>query len=361
MPKPSCHNIRKPEAKLAPKTILRWTAVGVGALILAFAAYRIFDPAESTLAAEMQRAQAQVDHGDYATGIKAFSGMIEKRPRNKALRSARVDAAMLWIRNYHIAGAEGKDIAGAANAELSPLIAMLEAESAGISGAHAATLAAHLGWAHFLRFKIAEADRMESAEPYFRQALRLNGHDVYANSMLGNWLLQTKHDAVNEAIDHFHTAVETGEEREFVRQFELGGLLSSLEQPTAQQELVRVSNEMRKNGEPIDEGEKHRILGTYSIALASRAELANLLSAVPPNESWATYVWLDDSVDRSDPEWQELKHTFVLANIDELAGRGQEALALYRRLAQSRRLAESSSLASRTREAIQRLQAHRMG
>jgi DNA mismatch repair protein MutH len=118
---------------------------------------------------------------------------------------------------------------------------------------------------------------------------------------------------------------------------------------------------VRKNGEPIDEGEKRRILGMYSIALASRAELENLLSAVAPNESWATYVWLDDSVDRSDPEWQELKHTFVLANIDELAGREKEALGLYRRLAQSRRLAESSSLGLRTREAIQRLQVHHVG
>jgi hypothetical protein len=361
VPKTKLSQYPKPEAKLPAKTILKWTAVAVAALALAFTAYRIFDPAQSTLAAEMQRAQSQVDHGDYAAGVKAFSDLIEKRPRNKALRLARVDAAMLWIRNYHIAGAEGKDVAGAANAELSPLIAMLEAESAGVNGPQAATLAAHLGWAHFLRFKIAEADMMESAEPYFRQALRLNGHDVYANSMLGNWLLQTKRDAVNEAMDHFHTAVETGEEREFVRQFELGGLLSSREQPTAQQELVRLSNEMRKNGEPIDGGEKHRILGMYSIALASRAELGNLLSAVPPNESWATYIWLDDSVDRSDPEWQELNHTFVLANIDELAGRKQEALALYRRLAQSRRLAESSSLGPRTHEAIQRLQAHRVG
>jgi hypothetical protein len=353
--------IRKPEKKLANKIIFKWMAGAVAALLVAFVGYRVFDPAKSTLAADTQRAQAQVDHGDYATGLKAFSDLIEKHPRNKALRSARVDGAMLWIRNYHIAGAEGKDVAGAANAELSPLIAMLEAESAGVSGTQAATLAAHLGWAHFLRFKIAEADMMESAEPYFRQALRLNSRDVYANSMLGNWLLQTKPDAVSEAMGHFHTAVETGEEREFVREFELGGLMSSREQPTAQQELVKLSNEMRKNGEPIDGGEKHRILGMYSMALANRAELANLLSAVPATESWATYIWLDDSVDRSDPEWQQIKHTFVLANIDELAGREREALALYQHLAQSRRLTESGSLSVRTREAIQRLQAHHVG
>jgi hypothetical protein len=353
--------IRKPEWNLAANTTLKWTAGAGAVLALAFVLYRIFDPAKPTLAAEMQRAQAQVDHGDYVTGLKSLTALLEIHPRNKALRLARVDAAMLWIRNYHIAGAEGKDVAGAANAELSPLIAMLEAESAGVTGAQAATLAAHLGWAHFLRFKIAEADMMESAEPYFRQALRLNGRDVYANSMLANWLLQTKPDAVSEAMGHFHMAVETGEEREFVRQFELGGLMSSREQPTAQQELVRLGNEMRKNGEAIESGQKHRILGMYSVAYASRSELANLLAAVPPNESWATYIWLDDTVDRSDPEWQQLKHTFVLANIDELAGREREALALYRRLAQSHRLVDSSSLGLRTREAIQRLQAHHVG
>jgi hypothetical protein len=118
---------------------------------------------------------------------------------------------------------------------------------------------------------------------------------------------------------------------------------------------------MRKNGEAIDEDEKHRILGNYSIALANRTELANLLSAVPPDDSWATYIWLDGGTDSSDPEWQELKHTFVLANIDELAGREHEALALYKRLAQNHRLMDSSTLGTRTKEAIQRLQAHRVG
>jgi hypothetical protein len=302
-----------------------------------------------------------VEHGDYATGIKAFSDLIDKHPRSKALREARLNAAMLWIRNYGISGAEGKDLTSAANAQLTPLIAMLEAESTGVSGAPAATLAAHLGWAHFMRFRIAEADVPGSVEPYLRQALRLNNRDVYANAMLGNWLLQSKPQSVREAMEHFHTAVETGEERAWVRWFELGGLMSSRFEPAAQRELVKLCNEMRKNGESIADDEKSRILGNYSMALASRTELANLLSALPPDDSWATYIWLDSGTDTSDPEWQELKHTFVLANIDELAGREHQALALYKRLAQNHRVSESGSLGARTREAIQRLQAHRMG
>lgn len=332
----------------------------VAALALGFASYRVFDPETSTLTADSERAQAQVEHGDYETGLKGFSSLIERHPRNKALRAARLDAAMRWIRNYGIAGAEGKDLATAANAQLSPLIAMLEAESTAVSGAKAATLAAHLGWAHFMRFRIAEADTFESVEPYFRQALRLNNQDVYANAMLGNWLLQTRAHAVNEAVAHFHTAVASGKERAWVRWFELGGLMSDRGEPAAQQELVRLSNEMRKNGESIGGDEKHRILGMYTMAFADRAELRNLLSAVSPDESWATYIWLDEGADGSDPEWQGLQHTFVLANIDELTGREHEALLLYRRLAQNRRVTESS-MGSRTREAIQRLEARRVG
>jgi hypothetical protein len=333
----------------------RFQWVIVPALMLA--ACSVFGPS----AAEIQRAQAQVDHGDYATGIKTFSDLIDKHPRSKTLRAARLNAAMLWIRNYGISGAEGKDLASAANAQLSPLIAMLEAESTGLSGAAAATLAAHLGWAHFMRFRIAEADVPGTVEPYLRQALRLNARDVYANAMLGNWLLQSKPQSVSEAMEHFHTAIETGQEREWVRWFELGGLMSRRFEPAAQQELIKLCNEMRKNGESISDDEKHRILGNYSVALGNRTELANLLSAVALDESWATYIWLDNGADTSDPEWQELKHTFVLANIDELAGRQHQALALYKRLAQNRRLMDSSSLGPRVREAIQRLQAHRVG
>jgi hypothetical protein len=51
----------------------------------------------------------------------------------------------------------------------------------------------------------------------------------------------------------------------------------------------------------------------------------------------------------------------VLANIDELAGRTHQALALYKRLAQNRRFMDSSTMGAGTREAIKRLEAHRVG
>jgi tetratricopeptide (TPR) repeat protein len=323
-------------------------------LALGMVLYRVVTSGESSLAAEMRRAQAQVAQGDYSTGMKSLSDLIEAHPRSKAPRLARLEAAMAWVRNYHILGADDKAIAAAANTELSHLMAVMEGESAGVTGKQAADLSAHLGWAHFLRYRFAETDVPESAEPYLRQALRLDANNVYANAMLGNFLLQTNSDALTEAMRCFHAAVDTGQERAWVRSFELGGLMSDHDSP-AQRELAKLVNEMRKNGEPIDGGQKHRILAMYTPTVARQAELANVLSAVPSNETWATYVWLDENVNGDDPEWQELKHTFILANIDELAGRTGAALALYRQLAQNPRVAQSS-LAPRVADAARRLQ-----
>jgi tetratricopeptide (TPR) repeat protein len=303
----------------------------------------------------MRRAQAQVAHGDYSTGMKSFSDLIKTHPRSKAPRLGRLEAGMAWIRNYHIMGADSTAIAAAANTELSQIMAVMEAESGEVAGTEAADLAAHLGWAHFLKYKIAEADTEEAAEPYFRQALRLDANNVYGNAMLGNFLAQTNSDALAEATRCFRAAVETGQERVWVRSFELGGLMSDHEAP-AKRELAKVANEMRKNGEPINGGLKHRILAIYTPTVASQAELANVLSAVPPDDTWATYIWLDENVNGDDPEWQELKHTFVLANIDALSGRSDQALALYRQLARNPRVADSN-LAARVADAIKRLQA----
>ena len=51
----------------------------------------------------------------------------------------------------------------------------------------------------------------------------MDGSNVFAHVMLGNWLLQT-HGDVDEALRHFDVAMKMGKEREFVRQLQLGGL-----------------------------------------------------------------------------------------------------------------------------------------
>jgi len=111
-------------------------------------------------------------------GHEGVFRLLEKHPRNKALRSARMEAAMLWLRKLSSRGAEGKMWPGAANAELSPAHCHTRGRNRPESTGAAATLAAPSRMAAFHPVSDCRADTPESAEPYFRQALRLKAGDA---------------------------------------------------------------------------------------------------------------------------------------------------------------------------------------
>ena len=125
---------------------------------------------------------------------------------------------------------------------------------------------------------------------------------------------------------------------------------------------MKVVNDMRKNNESIDEDNKSRILSfNYNLTSSSSnhsAELSAALSAVPPDDSWATYQWLADveKTEASDIATQQLRHDYVYANILELSGKQPEALALYE-LLQARLKNSSSTLIYSVENAIKRLAA----
>lgn len=241
---------------------------------------------------------------------------------------------MAWLRNFSAAGADDKEVQSRASAQLAELFPILEAEVAGQKGSRQADILAHIGWAHWLNFHIALKDVPSSSEHSFRRALAADSRNVYANAMLGNWLMQNG-QRLAEAKQHFDLAVTSGRERPFVRQLQLGGMIY-VEDMQTRIELTRVANEMRKNGEQISESDKSRIISTnYAPAMVDDGELGRILATLPPDEAWATYLWLDETSDFSDEEAQSLKqltHKFIEAKIKEVSGKNDEALALYRSL-----------------------------
>jgi hypothetical protein len=149
--------------------------------------------------------------------------------------------------------------------------------------------------------------------------------------MLGNWIMQTG-GRTEEALMHFRIAVEGNRARPLVRQMQLGVLVypRDLETRTA---LIRLANEMRRNGEPIDDQEKNRILTAYDPTVNSAEELSETLSAVPANEAWSTYLWLDTrSTDGAALDYQRLQHDFIYASILEIERNREDALKAFQRL-----------------------------
>ena len=122
--------------------------------------------------------------------------------------------------------------------------------------------------------------------------------------------------------------------RPLVREMQVGGLLHD-EMRGARAELVKAVNDMRKNGEPLDLEEKHRILGfCYDPGVTDQAELAESLSAVSEDEAWKTYLWLGDAQNDGSASTQSLNRDFIYANLLEISGKQKEALEKYRSLQQ---------------------------
>lgn len=237
---------------------------------------------------------------------------------------------MVWAENFHVLAAEGQKSEDLAAPRLRQILSTLEAGLARTNGqgTSAADILAHLGWAHWLNQKIAYQEFGSAAEQGMRKALSLEPSSVYANAMLGNWLLQTG-GSVIEAMRCFNVAVKSGKQRPLVRALQLGALTYN-DSLGVRTKLIRTANQMRINSEPIDNFLKRRILSDYS-PTHTEQELRETLAALPPDQAWATFQWLDDKEKGGTQQWQR---DFIHATILELAGNHTEALAMFKTLQQ---------------------------
>jgi hypothetical protein len=262
-----------------------------------------------------------------------------------------VDVAMTWIEDFHVVVPEGgsaEKLAGTALDEIMPVL------DAGLSRAQgrvprAADILAHIGWGHWLNQKLAEREFGPAAERDLRHALEIDPSNVFAHGMLGNWIMQTG-GATKEALVHFQKAVESNRARPFVRGLQLGVLVYPDDSET-RVALIRLANEMRRNGESIDDHDRSRILASYDPTVNSAEELSETLSAVPPDDAWATYLWLDTgSTER------RLQRDFIQASILEMKRNRDDALAAFEKLrVQLKQRGYNGRIATYVDDAIKRL------
>jgi hypothetical protein len=89
---------------------------------------------------------------------------------------------------------------------------------------------------------------------------------------------------------------------------------------------MRVLNEMRMNGETIAARYRSRVMTRFRPG--NTTELREILSAVPPNDAWATFLWLDQSSAGEDMAHKEYRREFIHALVLELDGKTADAVAL---------------------------------
>lgn len=243
-------------------------------------------------------------------------------PKIEAAAKKTWPLVMAWI-------SEGKDEADLSGSALDDALPVLTYGLTRVKQTRWADVEAHLGWAHFLNAKLAQRESDSIAVEDWRAALSIDPANVYANAMLGNWMLQSGGD-LKDAVEHFQTAVRAGRARPFIRQLQIGGFLH-LEVSGARAEIIRVADEMRKGGEELHADERHRISNwCFSPIVTSHQELVEALGAVPKDEAWQTYVWLEASSASEPLGEQDLNRQFVHASLLELSGNRGAALSEFR-------------------------------
>ncbi|HTW62153.1 MAG TPA: tetratricopeptide repeat protein [Terracidiphilus sp.] len=300
--------------------------------------------------AQMVLGQTEAQQGDYPTAVQTYDAILKDEPGYRPALDGQLSAAEQWVENFHVIVPEGQDASPVAGAMVDQIMRILDAGMTRAKGTEVADIQAHIGWAHFLNEKIAEREFGSAAEDNLRAALKQDPNDVYANAMLGNWLLETNGD-FDEAMRHFDTAVATGQERPMVRAYELGGL-RYLDHKGARAAQVRVANEMRKGGEPLSDDYKSRIVSFCFDFVDERDELREALTAVAPDDEWKTYLWLDDG---PESEEHQVMHEFIRASLLEISGDKTGSLAKFRAL-QAQLKNEPGSLKDQVDAAVRRLQ-----
>ena len=147
----------------------------------------------------MREAQALYGQADYSGAFDAYNEILKKHPRNKTAGEARLQAAMARIRNFSVTGAEDdKSVPARAGVELAGMIRVLEPAAAKRKGREVRDYRPSGLGALSSDFVLLRATSSKAPNPTFAKPASRHGN-VYANEMLGNWLLQTHRGSVQEA------------------------------------------------------------------------------------------------------------------------------------------------------------------
>ena len=303
-----------------------WAAIVVAAVVALFGLWRLWKPGAPPADPRLATARTQTELGEHQSAFHTYGEVLESGHADPAVMDLQAAAAMAWLRDFRVTIGEGQRAEDIAGPPLVEIIGVLEAalSRTGGGGPRAGDILAHLGWAHWLNQHLAYKEFGPAAERALRQSLTVDPTNVFAHAMLGNWLLQTHGDTA-EALRHFDAAEKTKQQRPLLRQMQLGGMIYNHD-PGVPAAVMRVVNQMRINGEAIDRLHQSRLM-TY-FRPGNSDELQEMLSAVPPSDAWATFLWIEGPSQGDEMKYEGFRREFIHALVMVLDGKTAEALAL---------------------------------
>jgi hypothetical protein len=331
----------------------------LAAVLLAFAGWQWFGAAaagDGMLGARQRQVDDLVSVAGGQQQRRQFADAIATLDRAVAIdadvtraRTMQEDVAMQSIRELSIG--DGQTFADALR---SPL-AVLDRATPFATGPRQADLLAHQGWAAFLRRR--DGDRRIDPEETYRKAIAADPTNPFANAMMGHWLLWEQGGAarLERARPFFRVAADAGRATDFVRNLQLSALKNH-HTPACSLEAIRVLDEMRRRGEPLQPGDARDVWSTYYFALGDRGDLdtAALVAVLPPTEHLLTLRWAFDEFTQ-DAGSRRQQFRYYTARLEAAAGRTAEAREALRALNAEFGPASGGSLPEAVQKALKEL------
>lgn len=274
---------------------------------------------------------------DFERSWQLYDQAQKLEPGSRLVRRGQERLVIDWLPNVHITGDE--TFTAIVNKTLPVLMRALVRTK----GSKAADIQALIGWAHALEQRERGVIDTDVPDLYSR-ALELDPENAYANAFLGHWLLSEKKDLL-DGTRHFAVALKSGRHREFVRNYQWGGLLNYLRRTStgsadhiaARKEQLKMLSQMLANGEPWLKG---------SARSMPREAIEAYGNPYRQSEDWFDQVWpvlapeehiklvstMVKEVEQVD--FLSLAARFLLGRIYEKQGNNEQSLSYFRVLDQ---------------------------
>lgn len=298
----------------------------------------------------VREANLQQDAKNYSFAWDRYAEATAVCPGNNEIEAGQERLAMKWLDNIRVT--EGKETFADIVNKVLPTLSKGAMAS---ENRRAANSLAHLGWADFLRSR--EGAGGLNPVHYYEQAVARDPQNPFAHAMWAHNILW-EGGRIDAVKTHFRNALGSGLERLYVREMELASFQLHHDS-NSENELIRVLDEMRVQGEELPPGTKHdsprwRIWNVYYGSLINGYERESFLRAISPDDHVATFRWVFPV--EVVPESKRSLHQFILAQLQENQGDRVSALASYESLL--KRLVEEKwegPMVAKSQDAIRRL------
>ncbi|MDH5552118.1 MAG: hypothetical protein OEX82_02180 [Nitrosomonas sp.] len=301
----------------------------------------------------IEAAALQTDSSDYKGAWKLIDEALSLNPSSLSARQQQMAIAMMWLRNVQV---QRSETFGDVTEKLLPTLYLGAVNESAKMSANALT---HIGWANYLR--ISEGAGGLEVEEYYRHALSIDPDNVYAHVMWGYWILSQANRDSNTDADlemaklHFSAALDTNQDREFVRKLQLSALRQAHHGSIVQIELIKVAQEIMQQDGTLNQYNRADVFRAMQDIIAptgsmdKSARTTNQLTLVlPPVAILTLFEWLD--YNKQTPSGMLIK-----ARLEELAGNLEHALPYYQTLLNTPGV--SSSNKAFAQQAVSRLSA----